>query len=183
MGRWRRLDWGFPLTPSEYIVRFSVDVVAIIILRRLLSGVWQKLWTRAIWGIAAGPLTISYGTSEVAQIWKLCLLLLGASEVARYLENRLQTGGPRPESMFVIIATFRWFLGKEARTNIDLIVADLKRDLKSMRKENRSNLFVWSVLCFQICRSIGPVLWDDFKSLVSRFSPMLVWVGKKMGLS
>jgi len=49
-----------------------------------------------------------------------------------------------------LLRTFRWFCSKSHKEDIDLSIADLKRDVRVMHREGRSRLFIRCVLLWQV---------------------------------
>lgn len=79
-----------------------------------------------------------------------------------------------------LLSKFRWFLLKEHRDDVDLIIDSLWQDVDEMRKEGRSELFVRRVLRKHVFFTIVRYTWEGMTSIFKRLSPMS-WLFKMFG--
>jgi hypothetical protein len=71
-----------------------------------------------------------------------------------------------------MLSGFRWFCSKETREVLELVIADLKRDAKEMKRENRSEAFISLVLGWKSQQSILSVLWAAILAMIERILPI-----------
>ncbi len=88
----------------------------------------------------------------------------------------------RPIRVLKILRAFAWFCSKENRENIDLIIADLKKDTDAMRREKRREIFVQCVLLWHVANTVLPIMWDGFRRLLAAILPVGKIIGTIKGL-
>lgn len=85
-----------------------------------------------------------------------------------YHLRRLKAGQRRVGYRILrLLEAFRWFCSRKAKDDIDLIVADLRRDIRSMRREGRSNRFIRFALLWRVIfGAILPTIWAALRGLL-----------------
>ena len=72
---------------------------------------------------------------------------------------------------------FRWLCGAASREIVDDSRAELRRDARSMWKENRSRAFIARVIWFRSCKVMIEVALDGVQSMLKRTLPFLRFLG------
>jgi hypothetical protein len=77
-----------------------------------------------------------------------------------------------PTGPLLFLRAFAWFCSKENREMIELIVGDLKKDVRQMTKEKRCPPFIFAVLLWKVVAcTMLPILWDGFCRFLSAVVP------------
>jgi hypothetical protein len=74
------------------------------------------------------------------------------------------------------LSLIRWFFTKERRADIEVSIADLKKDSRKMKTEGRSAMFIGIVHWWHVCRIVVALAWDTVREL----GPKLLLLGKML---
>src|SRR5207249_2177846 len=90
---------------------------------------------------------------------KTCISLL------RFLIQRITAkaspAGNQPGRTAVrILSAFKYFCGKENREIVEIVMADIRRDVRQLRNEKRGPLFIRTVVLCRIGGTVLPIIWD-----------------------
>lgn len=77
-----------------------------------------------------------------------------------------------------ILLSFRWFIPRAQREEIDLIIDDLKEDKFDMMGQKRAKSFIFLVLSWHVTRIITVYIWDGVTSMVKRVVPIARFLSK-----
>lgn len=80
-----------------------------------------------------------------------------------------------------LLTGFRWFCGPENREHVDLITSDLKKDVRTMQKENRSGFFIRSVVLWKTIGTILPICYDGCLRLLTKLIPLGKYIARFKG--
>jgi len=81
-----------------------------------------------------------------------------------------------------LLRGFAWFCGETRREEIELIIADLKRDVRQMKKERRSKAFMGKVLVWHGVWAVVAMLWDGLMRILAAVVPVGKIISKWKGL-
>ena len=81
-------------------------------------------------------------------------------------------------SPIVALCIFRWFLSRDQRDELDLIIQDLKEDKADMIRQKRSKNFIFFVLSWHVARTIFAYIWDGVASIARKLIPLVKYLPK-----
>ena len=112
-------------------------------------------------------------------VWALfpliAFLFMGFTLLVKLLSGRIRQH--RHATRFVpnmhLLRAFAWFCSKENRAIIELTLADLRKDVRQMRKEGRGVFFVGLVIFWHsVCGTMIPIIWDGTCRILSAVLPL-----------
>ena len=71
-----------------------------------------------------------------------------------------------------LLKLFRWFCTKESRSQVELSIADLKRDISEMRQDRRGRAFIGCVVLWRAMTTILPIVWDGIWRTLKAVLPL-----------
>lgn len=106
-----------------------------------------------------------------AELSKHTALLVPLSLIKQRLSALASSASASSVSFLSIV---RWFFTKQRREDIELAIADLKKDSRKMKAEGRSALFISVVHWWHTVRILAALTWDTLKTV----GPKLLLLGK-----
>ena len=67
---------------------------------------------------------------------------------------------------------FKWFCRGETRDAVELAMAEIRRDIREMKKEKRYATFIWVVVFWHTVGTIAPIVFDGARRLVGSLGPV-----------
>lgn len=91
----------------------------------------------------------------------------------RFIDSAGEAGAFRKNSkpmprMLWILKSLYWFCGQENRENINLIINDLTKDIRSMGKEGRRLVYIQLVLSWRVFGTIFAIFYDGILGVLSK---------------
>jgi hypothetical protein len=80
---------------------------------------------------------------------------------------------PRTPQAIGLLKAFRWFCNRDAREIVDLVLADLTRDVRQLASEGRSRGFIRAVVWRHVGGTLVSITWNAFNSLLKRIGTTL----------
>ncbi len=92
--------------------------------------------------------------------------------------SKLGAGRKRSACVHISTATlnvlhfFRWFVPRNQRENVDIVISELKEDIQDMRKEQKSWAFIQLLVTWHSVRAIGAHVLDSASRIAKKLNPI-----------
>ncbi len=78
-----------------------------------------------------------------------------------------------------LLQFFRWFVPRNQRDNVDIVISELKEDVQDMRKEQKSWAFIQMLVTWHSVRVIGTYALDSASRIIKKLNPIASIFEKK----
>lgn len=69
------------------------------------------------------------------------------------------------------LETFWWYCSNKSRDDIELVLADLRRDIREMKEERVSEAHIKTVTFWKTCCCVVPILWSALLRILGAILP------------
>jgi hypothetical protein len=115
---------------------------------------------------------------EMSDAYGSVTLILQSESASKKCANRSTNLRSQKTNKFRLLMAFRWFCSPPNQVHVDLVTADLKKDVRSMAKEGRGKFFIHVVVLWRsISGAVVPIFWDGTRRAIAAVLPIGSLIG------
>jgi len=110
----------------------------------------------------------TFGGLETHQAFFAAGVWCGLGVAAGIVSTLLASLIGAPEKSYRLLKAFAYFCPRQGREHFEIVVADLRKDVREMRAEKRSERFIRMIVAWHVARTLVPFVWDGVKQGVAK---------------